>query len=296
MGEGGPRPDAHPGLSPSELARIALAEDLGERGDLTSQAAVPADVEASGHVVSRGEGVLAGAAAADEVARLAGVSASWLLEDGAALTPGQPVCELAGPARAVLAAERPLLNLLCHLSGIATLTASYVEACAPVVVLDSRKTTPGLRSLEKAAVAAGGGTNHRMGLDDQVLVKDNHLALGARPIEEIVRRARADTPGVIVEVEADDLAGVEAAIAAGADWVLLDNMDEGELAEAVALAAGRVRLEASGGMTIERARVAARTGVDAISVGALTHSAPALDLGLDFAAGGSAPGPSRPGG
>lgn len=282
MGEGGSRPDARPGLSLSELASLALVEDLGERGDITSRAAVPEDAIASGEIVAREDGVLAGVPAAGAVAAAAGVSAGWLVADGDGLVAGRAICLLEGPARAVLAAERPMLNLLCHLSGIASLTARYVEACAPVAVLDSRKTTPGLRQLEKAAVAAGGGVNHRMGLDDRVLVKDNHLALGARSLEEIVRRARDETLDVVVEVEADDLSGLEAAIVAGADWVLLDNMDTATLSEAVALADGRVRLEASGGMTIARAQAAARTGVDAISVGALTHSAPALDLGLDF--------------
>ncbi len=287
MGEGGARPDARPGLSLVELASLALLEDLGERGDLTSRAAVPEDARASGEVVARADGVLAGTAPAQAVAETAGVSVAWRAQDGAVLRAGQVVCALAGPARALLAAERSMLNLLCHLSGIATLTARYVEACAPVAVLDSRKTTPGLRQLEKAAVAAGGGVNHRLGLDDRVLVKDNHLALGARPLDEVVRRARAETPDVVVEIETDDLAGLETAIEAGADWVLLDNMDAPALAEAVVMAAGRVRLEASGGMTLERARAAARTGVDAISVGALTHSAPVLDLGLDFAPGAS---------
>lgn len=282
MGEGGSRPDARPGLSLSELASLALVEDLGERGDITSRAAVPEDALASGEIVARQDGVLAGVPAAGAVAAAAGVSAGWRAADGDALIAGQAICLLEGSARAVLAAERPMLNLLCHLSGIASLTARYVEACAPVAVLDSRKTTPGLRQLEKAAVLAGGGVNHRMGLDDRVLVKDNHLALGARSLEEIVRLARAETSGVTVEIETDDLPGLEAAIAAGADWVLLDNMNTETLAEAAALADGRVRLEASGGMTLERARAASRTGVDAISVGALTHSAPALDLGLDF--------------
>lgn len=283
MGESGSRPNARPGLSVEELASLALVEDLGEAGDITSRAAVPAGTRASGEIVARAAGTLAGRDPADAVAATLDVSTEWRAADGDGLLPGQVVCRLDGSARALLAAERPMLNLLCHLSGVATLTASYVEACAPVAVLDSRKTTPGLRELEKAAVAAGGGVNHRMGLDDRVLVKDNHLALGARSIGEIVRRARAETPDVVVEIETDDLVGLEEAIAAGADWVLLDNMDSAQLSEAVALSAGRVKLEASGGMDLERARAAARTGVDAISVGALTHSAPALDLGLDFA-------------
>jgi nicotinate-nucleotide pyrophosphorylase (carboxylating) len=191
--------------------------------------------------------------------------------------------EVEGAARALLAAERTLLNVLCHLSGIATLTASYVEAAHPAAVLDTRKTTPGWRALEKAAVRAGGGTNHRMGLYDRVLVKDNHLALAGAGLAEAVARARRDLPGLLVEVEADDLDGVQAGLAAGADWILLDNMDADAMRAAVALVAGRARLEASGRMTLERAREAAACGVDAVSVGALTHSAPALDLGLDIA-------------
>ena len=182
----------------------------------------------------------------------------------------------------MLAAERTLLNVLCRLSGIATLTARYAAACAPVPVLDTRKTTPGWRALEKAAVRAGGGVNHRMGLDDRVLVKDNHLALAGTGLAAAVARARAEAPGLLVEVEADDLTGVEAGLAAGADWILLDNMDEAAMRAAVVLAAGRARLEASGGMDLARAAAAARCGVDAVSVGAITHSAPALDLGLDM--------------
>lgn len=271
-------------MTTRELVAAALAEDLGERGDITSASIVPAELRAVARVVSRAHGVLAGSAAAEEVCRQTGISARWLAEDGARLAPGTVVAELSGPARAVLRAERTLLNLLCRLSGVATLTAAYVEACAPVAVLDTRKTTPGLRALEKAAVAAGGGTNHRMGLFDQVLVKDNHLALAGADLAEAVTRARNAYPGVVVEVEADDLDGVRRGLDAGADWILLDNMRPETMREAVALAAGRAKLEASGGMTLEGARAAAACGVDAVSVGALTHSAPALDLGLDIEA------------
>ena len=164
------------------------------------------------------------------------------------------VGEISGPARAVLTAERTLLNLLCHLSGVASLTAAYVAVCAPAAVLDTRKTTPGLRALEKDAVRAGGGVNHRMGLFDRVLVKDNHLALAGAGLVDAVARARREMPEVLVEVEADDLDGVRHALEAGADWILLDNMDPAALREAVALTAGRARLEASGGMTLEGAR------------------------------------------
>ncbi|WP_217913020.1 carboxylating nicotinate-nucleotide diphosphorylase [Miltoncostaea marina] len=271
-------------MSAREVVARALAEDLGERGDITSELLVPADARAVAWVVARRAGVLAGRAAGEEVLRQTGVDGDWRLDDGDRLEPGSVVAEVSGPARAVLAAERTLLNLLCRLSGIATLTAEYVAACGDVAVLDTRKTTPGLRALEKAAVRAGGGVNHRMGLHDRVLVKDNHLALAGAGLADAVARARREMPDVVVEVEADDLDGVRHAIEAGADWVLLDNMTPGELRAAVALAAGRAKLEASGGMTLEGARAAAAAGVDAVSVGALTHSAAALDLGLDIEA------------
>jgi nicotinate-nucleotide pyrophosphorylase (carboxylating) len=267
----------------AELVAAALAEDLGERGDITSALLIPAGARLAARVVSRADGVLAGRAAAEEVLRQTGVAGRWLRDDGARLAPGVAAAEIEGPARAVLAAERTLLNLLCHLSGVATLTAAYVAAAAPAAVLDTRKTTPGMRALEKAAVVAGGGENHRMGLFDRVLVKDNHLALAGAGLADAVVRARRDLPGVLVEVEADDLDGVRAALEAGADWILLDNMGPERLREAVALVGGRARTEASGGMTLEGARAAGATGVDAVSVGALTHSAPALDLGLDAA-------------
>jgi len=269
-------------VTPERIVAEALAEDLGERGDITSALLIPADRRATARVVARKAGVLAGRAAAEEVLRQTGVSGEWRAKDGARLTPDTVVVEIEGPARAVLTAERTLLNLLCHLSGIATLTAAYVAECGAVQVLDTRKTTPGLRALEKAAVLAGGGVNHRMGLYDRVLVKDNHLALAGAGLVEAVARARREMPDVLVEVEADDLAGVRLGLEAGADWVLLDNMTPDEMRAAVALTAGRARLEASGGMTLEGARAAAGTGVDAVSVGALTHSAPALDLGLDI--------------
>lgn len=267
----------------AEVVARALAEDLGDRGDITSALTIPDDLVTTAQVVSREDGVLAGRAAAQEVLRQTGLSGAWHHADGDRLAPGTVVADISGPARAVLTAERTLLNLLCHLSGIATVTSRYVEAAAPAMVLDTRKTTPGLRLLEKAAVAAGGGTNHRIGLFDRVLVKDNHLALAGAGLADAVARARRDLPGVLVEVEADDLDGVRAALDAGADWILLDNMTPELMREAVELTAGRARLEASGGMTLDSARRAAACGVDAVSVGALTHSAPSLDLGLDIA-------------
>jgi nicotinate-nucleotide pyrophosphorylase (carboxylating) len=270
------------GPSVAEVVRAALAEDLGDRGDVTSAVVIPHGLVASGAVRSRQAGVLAGRAAAEEVLRQCGVSAVWHLSDGDALAAGSVAAEVRGPAHAVLAAERTMLNLLCHLSGIATLTRAYVEAAAPAAVLDTRKTTPGLRALEKAAVAAGGGVNHRMGLHDRVLVKDNHLALAGAGLAEAVAAARSRWPDLLVEVEADDLEGVRRALAAGADWILLDNMGPQEMRAAVREVAGRARLEASGRMDLARAREAAACGVDAVSVGALTHSAPTLDLGLDL--------------
>lgn len=269
-------------MSPERLVGLALAEDLGDAGDITSTLLVPAGRRATARVVARRPGVLAGREVAEEVLRQTGVRGTWSADDGDRLEPGDVVAEIEGPARAVLAAERTLLNLLCHLSGVATLTAQYVAACGPVQVLDTRKTTPGMRALEKAAVRAGGGHNHRMGLYDRVLVKDNHLALAGEGLAGAVERARGELPDVLVEVEADDLEGVRRALDAGADWILLDNMDAETMRAAVALAGGAARLEASGGMSLEGARAAAATGVDAVSVGALTHSAPALDLGLDI--------------
>jgi nicotinate-nucleotide pyrophosphorylase (carboxylating) len=273
-------------VSAERIVALALAEDLGEEGDITSALLVPKDARASARVIARRPGVLAGRAAAEEVLRQTGVAGDWPLADGDRVFPGTVVAEVTGAARALLTAERTLLNLLCHLSGVATLTAAYVEACGPAVaVLDTRKTTPGLRALEKAAVVAGGGVNHRMGLYDRVLVKDNHLALAGAGLLEATARARREMPGVLVEVEADDLPGVRLALEAGADWILLDNMSPDDMRAAVAVTAGRAKLEASGGMTLEGARTAAGCGVDAVSVGALTHSAPALDLGLDIAVG-----------
>jgi nicotinate-nucleotide pyrophosphorylase (carboxylating) len=237
---------------------------------------------ALGAVRARAAGVLAGREVGEEVLRQTGVTGAWLRNDGDRLEPGDTVVAVQGPARAVLVAERTLLNFLCRLSGIATFTARFVEAARPAVVLDTRKTTPGWRALEKAAVKAGGGWNHRMGLYDRVLVKDNHLALAGADLAEAIARARRELPNIVVEVEADDLEGVDRALEEGADWILLDNMSLDAMREAVKLANGRARLEASGNMTLDRVADVAATGVDALSVGALTHSAPALDLGLDL--------------
>lgn len=283
MGEGGPGPHARAGLSLGELVTAALAEDLGALGDVTSAMIVPPERSARAEIVPRSAGVLAGRpAAAEVIARFPALEVEWYADDGNALIPGGGIGTITGPARDLLTAERTVLNFLTRLSGIASLTRRYADACAPAEVLDTRKTTPGWRALEKAAVAAGGGTNHRMGLDDRVLIKDNHLALAGEHLRDAVARARRELPGLLVEVEADDVETALLAAEAGADWILLDNMDEDQLREAVTAVAGRARLEASGRMDLARAERASWTGVDAISVGALTHSAPALDLGLDI--------------
>jgi len=264
------------------LVAAALAEDLGTAGDVTSQVTVPDGARTRGRVVARSGGVLAGREFGEEVLRQMNLTGTWQAADGAVLSPGESVLGVDGPAHAVLSAERTLLNGLSHLSGIATMTARFVEAARPARVLDTRKTTPGWRALEKRAVAAGGGVNHRMGLHDMVLVKDNHLALGGVDLPAAVARARETLPGTPVEVEADDLEGVRRALAAGADRVLLDNMDEASMREAVALCRGHAVTEASGGMDLTGVARAAACGVDFVSVGALTHSAPALDLALDL--------------
>jgi nicotinate-nucleotide pyrophosphorylase (carboxylating) len=270
-----------------ELVARALAEDLGA-GDLTAEAVVDEDADGRAGIVQKQAGVLFGFDAAAEVFHQAGAGSLRTESAEGEWRDRVPaiVATVSGPARALLAGERTALNFLSHLSGIATLTARFVEAAegSGAQILDTRKTTPGLRALEKAAVAAGGGTNHRMGLDDAILIKDNHAAL-AGGVGEAVRRARDAQPGVEVEVECGDLAEVREAIAAGADRLLLDNMTLEELRRAVAAARGRgdeqaPTLEASGGVTLENVAEIAATGVDFVSVGALTHSAPALDLSM----------------
>ncbi len=274
------------GTSPElrELIARALAEDLGS-GDVTAAAVVPLGTGAEAGLIQKQPGVLFGLDAAREAfAQVGAESFDARVPEGewGDVVPST-VASVAGPARALLGAERVALNLLGRLSGIATLTARYVRAVegTGVEILDTRKTTPGLRALEKAAVAAGGGRNHRMGLYDAILIKENHAALagGVRAAVELARRG-AEGP---VEVECRSLSEVSEAISAGADRVLLDNMDPKTMDSAVALArggAGTVALEASGGVTLENVRRIAETGVDSISVGALTHSAPALDLSM----------------
>lgn len=279
-------------LSQTEIrraVRAALAEDLGS-GDVTTLATVPAAATARGVMRARQPLVLAGLAfAATAFRELAPRSQiEWFARDGQRMRAGALLLRVTGPARALLGAERVALNFVQRLSGIATLTARFVKAVkgTRAQILDTRKTTPGWRRFEKYAVACGGGRNHRLGLYDLVLIKDNHLAAlrGAKPnpVAAAVVRAREKFPELKVEVEADTLQQVRQALDAGADIVLLDNMSPARLRRAVKLVAGRARTEASGGVNLGNARAIAETGVDFISVGALTHSAPAADIGLDF--------------
>lgn len=270
------------------LIELALAEDLGN-GDITTISTIPAEREATGRLLVKGSGVISGLAvvAAVYAAVDARVAVTMLAEDGAAVEYGTVVATVAGPARALLSGERTALNFLQRLSGVATVTREYVQAVAGTRtrIIDTRKTTPGMRTLQKAAIRHGGGYNHRLGLADGILIKDNHLAaIGtADRIAQAIQAARARAPHTLrVECEVTSLAELEQALAAGADVVLLDNMDAPTMAEAVRQTNGRALLEASGGITLATIRAIAETGVDLISVGALTHSAPALDISLDF--------------
>lgn len=271
----------------------ALAEDLTPLGDL-SAALVPAGARVEATFTSRAAGVLAGTACATEAfAQIdPSVIVAWSRHDGDRLEPGTTVATVTGPLAPVLTGERTALNFLCHLSGIATLTRRFADAAAEggdARIWDTRKTTPGLRSLEKAAVRAGGGASHRGNLSDWVMFKDNHLA--AIGIEEAVRRARHAWPARTIHVEVDDIEGLRIALAAGCDAVLLDNFTPEQAAEAVAVAeawaaehaGGRPLLECSGGITVDTAAAYAATGVDLLSTSQITQSAPALDIGLDVA-------------
>lgn len=268
----------------------ALREDVGD-GDVTTLACIPPEATATARMNTREPLTLAGLDLALDAFRWvsANLRVKRLAEDGSRLTPGTAVLEVSGSARAILSAERVALNFVQRLSGVATLTRQFVDRVegTKVRILDTRKTTPGWRNFEKHAVACGGGTNHRLGLWDMILIKDNHLAALAGELPDAVTaavlRARRLYPGLRVEVEADNLAQVELAAAAGADVVLLDNMSLAELREAVELVRGRAQTEASGGVRLGTVRAIADTGVDFISVGAITHSAAAVDLGLDFA-------------
>ncbi|HEX8570868.1 MAG TPA: carboxylating nicotinate-nucleotide diphosphorylase [Caulobacteraceae bacterium] len=276
-----------PDLVIEPVVRHGLSEDLGRAGDVTARACVPEDARLTAVLAVRREGTVAGLDAArlafalmDPQARFEASAA-----DGQRVQAGAVLARIEGLARAVLSAERTALNLLGRLSGVATLTAAYVKAVdgTGARIADTRKTTPGLRALEKHAVLCGGGLNHRFGLDDAILIKDNHVAVcgGVGPALE---RARAAAGHLMkIEVEVDSLAQLEEALGFGPDVVMLDNFSLPDLRTAVRLAAGRTVLEASGGVTLETVSAIAETGVDVISVGALTHSAPALDVGLDAA-------------
>lgn len=265
-----------------ELVRRALVEDVGA-GDVTTEAIVDPSAVGSAELLAREPGVVFGLEVVETVFRTldARLSVDPLVEDGALVEPGTPVARVAGPLRPILTGERVALNLLGRLSGIATLARRYVQAVSGtgVTILDTRKTTPGLRALEKRAVAAGGGRNHRFGLDDGVLVKDNHLRAAGSVAAAVSRlREATDLP---IEVECETLVQVSEALAVGVDAILLDNMTIADLRAAVELVAGRAWLEASGGITLENVRAVAETGVNAISIGALTHSAPSLDVALE---------------
>lgn len=269
-----------------DLVTRALDEDLDGGEDVTSAATVPADQWAELEFAARQQGVVAGAAPALAVFDLVGgdgIDVAVSTGDGAAVAAGQSVLRAVGPTRALLTAERTALNLLCHLSGIATATAAWVQALqgTSARVRDTRKTTPGLRALEKYAVRCGGGLNHRMSLSDAALVKDNHV-LAAGGVAAAFAAVRQTFPGIPVEVEVDSLDQLAEVLAAGADLVLLDNFTVAEMREAVTVNAGRAKLEASGGLTLADAAAVGGTGVDFIAVGALTHSAPALDIGADL--------------
>lgn len=296
------------GLAPADVERVvraALEEDFGYGPDVTSAATVGDVATVTGDVVAREDGVLAGvpvALAVFDVLAETGLAASAqgsgagagsgqvtgtvLRGDGSRIGPGDAVLRVSGPATAVLSAERTMLNLLTHLSGVATATRAWADAIAGTgaVVRDTRKTLPGLRALQKYAVRCGGGENHRMALGDAALIKDNHIA-AASGVTKAIEAVRAAAPGIPLEVECDTLAQVREALDAGARFILLDNMAVPELREAVAQARryNGVRLEASGGLRLDNAREVAATGVDYLAVGALTHSVRVLDLGLDLA-------------
>lgn len=266
------------------LIERALGEDVGP-SDRTSEVTIPPDVQGSATIVAKAEGVICGLPIAQAVFRHvdAHIAFSPSVQDGEPVAAGDAVAEVRGPVRGILTGERTALNFLARLSGVATLTSRFVDAVAnyPAIVLDTRKTTPGWRVLEKYAVRCGGGRNHRMGLFDMVLIKDNHIAC-VGSLAEAVRRVRAAGVDLPVEVEVRSLAELEEALDLGVDRVLLDNMDMPTLRRAVALAKGEAFLEASGGVNLARATKVAATGVDAISIGALTHSAPAFDLSLEL--------------
>ena len=273
------------GLDTDDFVRRVLAEDLGKNGDVTSTATISADAQFSADLAARELIVVAGLDIAEAFFRAldGDVIAAKLVSDGDRVEAETVILRLTGNARAMLAAERSALNTLQHLSGIATLTRHYVDAIegTGAILLDTRKTIPGLRQLEKYAARMGGAQNHRMRLDDGVLIKDNHVAV-AGGVGAAVSAAKAANTGLQVQVEVDRIEQIEEALAAGADRLLLDNMDLATLRRAVELVAGRVPLEASGGVRLETIRAIAETGVDFISAGRITQSAPAVDIGMDY--------------
>ena len=278
------------GLDPARvdaLCRTALDEDIAEGEDITTVATVPVTQRARLDLVSRASGIIAGVPVAARVFTMidddADITIEFRAHDGEAVPPGASIMVIDGPTHVLLTAERTALNFLGHLSGIATLTAAWASAIAGTgaAIRDTRKTTPGLRSLEKYAVRCGGGVNHRMSLSDAALVKDNHV-LAAGGVRAAFEQVRARFPGVDVEVEVDSLPQFIEALQAGADVILLDNFTVEQMREAVALNSGRAILEASGGLTLNHAREVAETGVRYLAVGALTHSAPVLDIGADL--------------
>jgi nicotinate-nucleotide pyrophosphorylase (carboxylating) len=266
-----------------EIVRRALAEDLGW-GDVTTEATVPAHLRARGIILAKSACVVAGLDVAAEAFRQLDPAASVTVHhaDGTDCAPGDVVAEVRGSAGPMLTAERTALNLLQRMSGIATLTRRYVGAAAGrITILDTRKTTPTLRALEKYAVRAGGGTNHRSGLDDGILIKDNHIRLAGGIREAVSRMKRAGQP-MPIEVEAQSMEQVDAAVEAGADIILLDNLSTAEMVEAIRRIGGRAKVEISGGVTLDRIPELAQTGADYVSVGALTHSAQAADLSFEL--------------
>ena len=280
-----PSPLPDPLVAP--IVRAALAEDLGRAGDVTAQACIPADARLQAVFAARKAGVVAGLACARLALTELDPTADFkaVVDDGALVGAGAKLAWVDANARALLSAERTGLNLLGRLSGVATLTRAYVDAVegTGAIIVDTRKTTPGLRALEKYAVRCGGGVNHRFGLDDAILIKDNHIA-DCGSVAEAVRLAKAHAGHLMkVEVEIDGLGQLDDALRHGPDVIMLDNFSLKDLAEAVRRVAGRATLEASGGVTLETVRGIAETGVDVISVGALTHSASVLDIGLDAA-------------
>ncbi|MDX8469926.1 carboxylating nicotinate-nucleotide diphosphorylase [Mesorhizobium sp. VK23B] len=276
-----------PSIIIEPIVRNALVEDLGRGSDLTSESVIPHDRAATLALTARQAGVIAGLDLAAYAFLLVETTIDMQVRrpDGSEVAVGETVASVSGPARALLTAERTALNFLCHLSGIATATAAIVDAVRghKAKIVCTRKTTPGLRALEKYAVRAGGGANHRFGLDDAMLIKDNHIAI-AGDIRTAIERARAAAGHMVkIEVEVDTLEQLDIALAAGIDAVLLDNMSVDQLTQAVAMVGGRAITEASGRVNVQTAPAIAATGVDLISVGWITHSAPILDIGLDIA-------------